>query len=359
MSNSCLLTSFLEMSLNNILNGSNSLESLKKLNLELVNTWKFSHVTSFNVNFENWSYERVENLLQSCLDFKLWRYACETEKFHSYQRSTLLLNTISLLRFTELWSFLKQNYYQHLEQYQYYRYQLGNVDANIINDITKILPLLQRRCVDLQIYIRETAIRIAYILNLQLYVLSMNKELKQESKLDLEKNHSFSNEYKSFVPFQNLANNKNDCITMIDTLWLDTFNKFYKPENSVQSFITLNAVNMAKKYSLDSKSSVKVLTKYKRVTNKIITTNTNVMNFYRISLILNDLFSNDLFLKVLKKEKIDLNSFANRVLPKGIDFLRKGKCGCNTIFCVMMDNDLIVDQNEKDKLTINRFLVII
>lgn len=355
---SCALLSFIRASFDILLTDADSFEKLHELNTALVTNWKFSHVTTFDENFNRtWSFDTVENLLSACLDSKLKKYACDTENSVNHQRSTLLLNTISLLRFVELWSFLKHNYYQHLEQYQYYRFQLGNVDSNVINEIKMIFPLLERRCIDLQIYIRESAIRIAYILNLQLFILNSGRVKRQTGQPLQSIAHPYTHEFKCFLPFQNL-NSKQTSQFMIDDMWLGSYEGYCEPSSeNVRTLISMNASYIDRKFELTNSSIANVYQHYKRVSKKIYAKYSKNTNNFQCALFLNNFITNDLFLKILKKEKVDMNIFINNILPKGVDFARKNKCGGATIFCWMMDSDMITEQNEKEKCLYNRFLV--
>lgn len=325
----------------------------------MVTSWKFSHVTTFDENFNILSFDTVENLLSACLDSKLRKYVCNTENSNNHQRVNLLLNTISLLRFVELWSFLKQNYYQHLEQYQYYRFQLGNVDANVINEIKMIFPLLERRCIDLQIYIRESAIRIAYILNLQLFILNAGRRVKQETgQHQHSTTHQPAHELKFFLPFQNITSKQTGHLMMIDAMWLGAYNSYCETSRAdVKSVLALNAFNIDRKLTLTRSSMDNVQHNYKRVSKKICTKYPKNIKSFQSALFLNNFLTNDLFLRILKKEKVDVNVFVNSILPKGVDFVRKNKCGGTTIYCLMMDSDMITEQNEKERCFYNRFLV--
>lgn len=338
-----------------------SFDKLQGLCMDLVKNWKFSKITTFDEIFDKWSFDALENLISACLDAKLWRYVCNTESAKNQQRSTLILNTISLLRFAELWNFLKQNYYQHLEQYQYYRFQLGNEDPNLINEITQIFPLLERRCVDLQIYMRETALRIAYILNLQLFILSEEKgiNIKQEpGKIPSSLNMPVPPEHKFFIPFQNTSSKQTGQTMMVDDMWLGAYNSCsYGTSETVKSTLALNAFNLENKFSLSEKSTQKVMDNYKRVTEKITTKNPKNSKCFQSAFFLNKFLANDLFLRILKKEKIDVNIFINSTLPKGVDFVKKSKCGGTTIYCHMMDSDMVIEQTEKEKCFYNKFLV--
>lgn len=330
--------------------------------MDLVTRWKFSHITNFQENLSNWSFDSVETLMLACLDSKLRKYVCNSDNLENPQRSTLLLNTISLLRFVELWSFLKQNYYQHLEQYwYYYRFQLKNVDTNVISELKMIFPLLERRCIDLQIYIRESAIRIAYILNLQLFILNGERSVKQEPKCNIPQSlpNPPSQEHKFFLPFQNIGSKQTGHLMMIDTLWLGAYNSYSsetKIEN-VKRVLALNALSIDQKFSLTQSSMENVRHNYKRVSKKICTKYPKNIKCFQSALFLNHFLTNDLFLRILRKEKVDVNIFVNSILPKGVDFIRKNKCGGNTIYCLMMDSDMITEQNEKERCFYNRFLV--
>ncbi|KAL5283096.1 ATXN7 family protein [Megaselia abdita] len=355
---SCALSLFIKTSFDILLKDNDSLDTLQELSMDLVTNWKFSHITSFQANY-NWSFDTVENLLSACLDSKLWKYVSNTEDVKNLQRSTLILNTISLLRFAELWSFLKQNYYQHLEQYQYYRFQLGNVDANVINEIKMIFPLLERRCIDLQIYIRESAIRIAYILNLQLFILTSEQKVKPEARQNNQLlTQPFPNELKFFLPFQNIMSKQTGHSMMVDNMWLNAYNSFCETKSEdARTLLARNAYNVDKKMLLTQSSMAMVQQNYKRVSKKISTKYPKNIKCFQSALFLHNFLTNDLFLKMLRKEKVDVNIFVNSILPKGVDFVRKNKCGGTTIYCLMMDSDMISEQNEKERCFYNRFLV--